>query len=154
MQSIRLIFSLILLLAVGSGASLGPGFGTAHASAAHGGAAEPAQPSAEGAPGIFVSMRTMTVPVIRDGRIKGRLSLNIVIEVAPGEDHSPVMVTMRRIEDAFTVELHTLLGQKWPNDATVDLEVARQRLLERARRIAGREVVAGLYFQWVQDRRS
>jgi hypothetical protein len=64
------------------------------------------------------------------------------------------MVSMRRIEDAFNVELHGLLAQKWPNDATVDLEVARGRLLERARRIAGREVVAGLFFQWVQDRRS
>lgn len=153
MQSIRLILSVLLLLALGSVVSLGLGTGPAHASAAHG-ETKAAQPPVDGEPGVFVSMRTMTVPVIRDGRIKGRLSLNIVLEVAPGEDHSPVMVMMRRIEDAFTVELHTLLGQKWPNDATVDLEVARQRLLERARRIAGREVVAGLFFHWVQDRRS
>ena len=153
MQSIRFILSVLLLLAFG-GVSLCLDSGTAHARASQGGGGEPAQPPQEGAPGVFVPMRTMTVPVIRDGRIKGRLSLNIVIEVTPGEDHSPVMVSMRRIEDAFNVELHGLLAQKWPNDATVDLEVARGRLLERARRIAGREVVAGLFFQWVQDRRS
>lgn len=116
--------------------------------------AGPPRPHYPGAPGIFVPMGLMTFPVIRDGRIRGRLSIDIVIEVAPDRDHRSVMDSRRRIEDAFNTEMNVLLGLKWPDGMSVDLEIARQRLLERARRIAGREVVAGVYFQWVQDRRS
>lgn len=128
------------------------GLGQAWAAAAE--KAGPETASFPGAPGVFVPMGTMTFPVIRDGRIRGRLSLDIMIEVAPDQDHRIVMDAMRRIQDAFNTEMNMLLGLKWPEGMSVDLEVARGRLLQRARRVAGQEVVAGVFFQWVQDRRS
>jgi len=153
MHRIRHAIVLVLLLAVCASAYFQAGLGRAAASAAAESAA-PAKPDYPGAPGVFVPLGMMTFPVIREGRIRGRISLDIIIEVAPDQDHRVVMDAMRRLQDAFNVEMNMLLGLDWPAGVTVDLEVARSRLLQRARRVAGREVVAGLFFQWVQDRRS
>ena len=106
------------------------------------------------APGIFVPLDTISLPVFRDGQVRRLIAFTIVVEVAPGQDHERVSAQIPRFEDAFIAELTMLLGLNWPGDMALDLNVAKQRLLERSRRIAGASTVAAVLFRSVQERGS
>lgn len=141
----RLLLILPLLLLLIAGAIAYVLFGGSEAAA---GGEEQAVPG----PGVFVDLDTISLPVFRDGRVRRLIGLAITIEVAPGEDPERVTAALPRIEDAFITELTMLLGLDWPDGASVDLEVARRRLLERTRKVAGEKSIARVLFRSVQER--
>lgn len=142
-RRVLLILPLLLLLLVGVGAYAVFGGGEAVAEVE-------AHVSPE--PGVFVDLDTISLPVFRDGRVRRLIGLAITIEVAPGEDPERVTAALPRIEDAYITELTMLLGLDWPEGVSVDLEVARQRLLERTRKVAGANTVSRVLFRSVQER--
>jgi len=142
-RRLLLILPLLLLLLAGAGAYALFGGGEAVAEVE-------VQDSPE--PGVFVDLDTISLPVFRDGRVRRLIGLAITIEVAPGEDPERVAAALPRIEDAYITELTMLLGLDWPDGVSVDLEVARQRLLERMRKVTGAKTVSRVLFRSVQER--
>ena len=139
-----LLLPLVLLLAGGAGAYLH--FGAADA------VAEVEKPVEPPKPGTFVDLDTISLPVFRDGRVRRLIGLAITIEVAAGEDPRVVTGVLPRIEDAYISELTMLLGLAWPDDASLDLEIAKRRLLDRTRKVAGDAAVTRVLFRSVQER--
>src|SRR3546814_614095 len=92
------VTALILLLAGGGGAFVY--FREA------GAATEPqAAIDAVPAPGIFVPLDTISLPVFRDGRVRRLIAFTIVVEVAPGQDHERVSAQIPRFEDRKSTRL-------------------------------------------------
>ncbi|MFN4088467.1 MAG: hypothetical protein ACK4QW_05405 [Alphaproteobacteria bacterium] len=149
MRRILLVLPLALLLAAGGAAFLYLG-GAGSADAA----VEDDRPLAVVPPGTIVALRTITLPVLRDGRTERRVAFTMLVEVAPNGDHRRILEMMPRIEDAIITELSMLMALNWPGDVAVDLDVARARLLERARRVDGQGNVGRVLFQAVQELRS
>src|SRR3546814_17035390 len=101
------VTALILLLAGGGGAFVY--FREA------GAATEPqAAIDAVPAPGIFVPLDTISLPVFRDGRVRRLIAFTIVVEVAPGQDPHPVPAQTPRFEDPLIAALTMPLWRNWP----------------------------------------
>lgn len=119
--------------------------------------AKPSEAAAEAAPsppqpGEFVALDPIALPVLRDGAVRAQVMLGITLELAAERRFEDVRPSLVRLRDAFLTELGGLLALDWPGGAVLDLDIARRRLLDRCRRLLGPDMVAGLFFQRVQER--
>ena len=105
------------------------------------------------APGEFVMLEPITMPVLRAGSVRKIVTFGITLELAPDRGHADLAPSMPRLRDALITELQMLLSIDWPNGAVVDTHYARQRMVERCGRLFGAGVVADLLFREIFERR-
>ena len=131
----RKLLIILVLLLLGGGA--GAYFMLGHQDAE---AAVPAK-TAPDEPGQFVTMPPINVSKLRANDAPTMVTVQIVLELAPGRTLDDLNAQMPRLEDAFITELAGLLSHSWPGGELLDVEFARKRLLARSERVLGGPVV-------------
>ena len=128
------------LLDLIAGAALGVALSPTAVMASGGGAKEESPATAS----RFLPLETITLPVIRNRQVEKLVSIQITFELAEGSSINKLLPYMRELQDATFVQLTSLIALKWPDGAIIDLEIAKRRILKRAREIAGDAVQAAL----------
>jgi hypothetical protein len=144
MRSKLLILLVLLLLLGGGGAAAYFMLGHKDAEAAVATKTEPDEP------GQYVTMPPINVSKLRPDGSHTMVTFHIVLELAPSRSLDELGSWMPRLEDAFIIELAGLLGYNWPNDAPIDVEFARRRLLARSERVLGAPIVGKVLIPTLQ----
>ena len=142
-----LIVILLALLLLGGGAAGGYLFFLAPDAAT----AEE-RPSKPPTPGALAELDPVTLPVIRSGKVAKLVTFRIALELAPGRHVNDITPDMPRLRDAVLTQLAGLIALDWPGGATVDMDVAKHRLLARTRQIVGKDIVAAILLRDLLER--
>lgn len=104
-------------------------------------------------PPEFVELDSLSVPVIRNGRVVKFVLLKIAVELADGDYRDIVEENMPRVTDAFLRELHGYFATV-PVDDPINVRAITVRLMRASRRVFGRGVITDILVQGVYERKS
>ena len=95
----------------------------------------------------FIEFQPMILPIIERGRITNQVTMTVVIELPEGEDQSRAEMYKPKLRDLFFSELHALFALKYVTDRGYDGEIVKNRLMEVAEKVVGRDVLRGIELQ-------
>lgn len=86
-------------------------------------------------------LQPFSVTVMRDGKIKGILTLTLTVETKGGENMGKVMARRYELHDAFLRDIHGVAAFARADGRTIDPRVVKTRLMAISGRILGEGVV-------------
>jgi hypothetical protein len=86
-------------------------------------------------------LQPFSVTVIRDGKIKGILTVTLTVETKGGENMNKVMARRYELHDAFLRDIHGVMSFTRADGRTIDPTVVKTRLMAISGRILGDGVV-------------
>jgi hypothetical protein len=87
-------------------------------------------------------LQPFSVTVMRDGKIKGILTLTLTVEAKGGENMHKVMARRYELHDAFLRDIHGVAAFTRADGRTIDPRVVKTRLMAISGRMLGEGVVA------------
>ncbi len=86
-------------------------------------------------------LQPFSVTVMRDGKIKGILTLTLTVETKGGENMNKVMARRYELRDAFLRDIYGVASFARADGRTIDPHVVKTRLMVVSGRILGEGVV-------------
>ncbi len=96
---------------------------------------------------VYVEMKPLTAPFIRDGKFAQYVVLVVNLEVANDKNAETVQSEMPRLRDAFVLELNALAAMRSPDQLLINVARVKARLLAGATRVTGPGVVRDVLIQ-------
>lgn len=101
----------------------------------------------------FEEIDSLSIPVIRNGKVKKFVLLKVAVELTDGDYRSRVQSYMPRLKDAYLRELHGYFATV-PVDDPVNVRAVTVRLMRASARVLGKGVVKDILVQGVYERKS
>lgn len=100
----------------------------------------------------YLRLEPIAVSVLRENGVRGIITIILRLELKSLEERQRVSNVAMRIQDAYIVDLTSLLSFDHGRGKDINLELLRRRLLARARSITGGDSVSSVLFDAVYER--
>lgn len=97
------------------------------------------------APKTLLQMETLTIPLIRNGRLQGQIGFDLRLEIELSNS-TRVNQEMVHLRDAYLKSLHEFLPGHMVGRRTADLQLVKGRLIKVSDKLLGKGVVLRILF--------
>ena len=104
-------------------------------------------------PPEFEEMDSISIPVIRSGRVMKFVLLKTALELGDSDDRDRVERYRPRLKDAYLRELHDYFSTV-PVDQPINVRAVTKRLLRASHQVLGRGVVRDILIQGVYEKKN
>ena len=100
----------------------------------------------------FLDVDSLSVPVIRDGRLQKYIMLRLTLELKDAKAKSAAKEAMPLVKDAYLRDLHGYFADQPPKDDGIDVRVVKARLMRVSERLFGEGQVVNVLIQGAFER--
>ncbi|RED53370.1 hypothetical protein [Aestuariispira insulae] len=104
-------------------------------------------------PPEFEEMDSISIPVIRNGRVMKFVLLKTALELVDSDAREKVERYRPRLKDAYLRELHDYFSTV-PVDKPINVRAVTARLMRASRHVLGRGVVTDILIQGVYEKKN
>lgn len=102
----------------------------------------------------FIKMDSLTIPVIRGGRVEKYVLIKVTLEMVDSKAKSLAVRSFPRLKDAFYRALHDYFGFQRPGTKGINVRVVKARLKRAGARAIGKNKIKAVLIQGAFERES
>ncbi|HAA93923.1 MAG TPA: hypothetical protein DCS82_01080 [Rhodospirillaceae bacterium] len=102
----------------------------------------------------FIEMDSLTVPVIRGGKVEKYVLIKVTLEMVDSSAKSLAVRSFPRLKDAFYRALYDYFGFQRPGTKGINVRIVKARLLRAGARAIGKNKIKAVLIQRAAERGS
>lgn len=108
--------------------------------------------SSKGDNPIFLEMKGLTIPVIRNGRLEKYVHVQVTLELVDASAKSLAEASYPRLKDRFYRALYDYFGYQRPGTKGINIRVVKARLMRAGVRAIGKNKIKAVLIQGAFER--
>ena len=103
---------------------------------------------------VFIKMDSLTIPVIRGGRVEKYVLIKVTLEMVDSSAKRLAERSFRRLRDSFYRALHEYFGFQRAGTKGINVRVVKARLMRAGARAIGKNKIKAVLIQGAFERES